>query len=87
MNNSLDEAMWQLVANGDSWLYTSNRGWGYQPWVSGCFIAGNGMPMHYHQMRNEDKLMLISDEWWEWVFDSVAEADELIFKCCNKEMK
>ena len=81
--NKHDDIFWQLLHDSDGATYTENRGWGYVPWVSGCFIAVNSMPLSYTDMKKNNALNIISEEWFEFLFDSVTECDMLLFKLAN----
>lgn len=81
--SAVENALWELVADGDSVLYTNNHGAGMVGWKAGCFISGTMEAADLYEMQQRIPSGLVSDEWWEFLFDAVAECDMLIFKTFN----
>lgn len=79
----MEEAFIKILSNINSGMYAANHGAGFVPWQSGCFIRNDFMPQTLEESRARAGNLFMPESIEALLYDSVAEADEAIFKMCD----
>lgn len=79
-----NEHLFDMLANINSDFYAENKGAGHVSWQPSCFVMNNMLALDYWDMKKADVMSLVHEDFFDILFDAVAECDEILFDMCSR---